>query len=81
MSHLHWTFRATVGNVVEAKIDRAANVLLLTEAEYTKFQRGDAYRYHGGHYTSSPVRIAVPYYDTWHVATFPGPVNASVSVV
>lgn len=81
MTYLHWDFRASAGSVVEATINRTANVLLLTDAEYANFQQGNAYRYHGGHYLTSLIRIAVPYNASWHVVIFPGPVTASVRVI
>jgi hypothetical protein len=81
VNFLHWSFRAQQGNIVEVTIDRAANVLLLSEAEYERFRRGMSYNYRGGNYTVSPVRIPVPYHSWWHIVVYPGPVSASMRVI
>lgn len=55
-----------------------ANVLLLDDAGFAQYQRGGRYQYYGGHYTSSPVRIAVPSTRRWHVVVDLGGAGGSV---
>lgn len=67
MNFLHYEFDAGPGDVIEVTLDHAANVQLLTPAEYASYRNGQAYRYHGGHVTQSPSRIRPPHRDHWHV--------------
>jgi hypothetical protein len=81
MNYLYWSLSARQGQIVEVTIDHATNVLLLTEAEFERFQRGMSYEYRGGSYTATPVRIVVPYHGWWHVVVCPGPVTATIKVL
>ncbi len=62
-----------------------ANVLLLNATNFRSYARGGRYQYYGGHYTNSPVRIAVPTTDEWFVVVdlggYAGRVSTAVHVV
>jgi hypothetical protein len=61
-----------------------SDVFLLDSANLSNFERGAEFRYTGGHYKQSPVRLRVPASGTWTVIVVPGlggSVNASVEVV
>ena len=43
--------------IVELK--SASDVFLVDESNYRKFKTGQKFKYYGGHYTQTPVRITV----------------------
>ena len=63
----------------------AANVLLMDSDNFRRYQSGQDYRYHGGHYTRSPARISIPHAGNWHVVIdlggHVGQVKTSVQVL
>jgi Domain of unknown function (DUF1883) len=74
------------GDVVEVTLrGTEANVLLLDSSNLAAYKARRRYRYRGGHYRRSPVRLPVPRTGTWHVVVdlggYPGSVNASVRVL
>ena len=73
-------------DVVEVLLEgNAANVRLLDILNLSKFKSGRAHNYYGGHYTQSPIRIAVPHAGHWYVTIdlgdYGGSVKSSVSVL
>jgi hypothetical protein len=85
MEHLHYEFDLNKGDVVEVTLDHAANVQLLTPANYEEYRNGRLYHYYGGYGTTSPVRLTVPEAGHWHVVVDlgggTGRVRASVRLV
>lgn len=56
------------GETIEVTLlGHAANVLLLDSSNFQNYRRGRRYRGHGGHATTSPVRLQVPRTGTWHL--------------
>ena len=83
---LNTTITTFQGQVVEVMLSgNAANVMLLDGANYQHYRNGRPFRYYGGHFTRSPVRIAPPHPGLWHVVVdlggAQGRVNASVRLV
>lgn len=66
MNFLHNEFQLVAGDVIEFTLDRRANVLVLDDANYRRYRRGERYRCVGGHATQSPVRIRIPHPGHWH---------------
>jgi hypothetical protein len=62
-----------------------ANVMLLDSVNVSRYRQDQKFDYHGGHYTHSPIRIAVPRAGHWHVVVdlggAGGQVEASVDVL
>ncbi|MGA2067948.1 MAG: DUF1883 domain-containing protein [Thermoguttaceae bacterium] len=85
MKYLHWEMNAGSENVIAVELSRAANVLLLDDANYNSYRCGSSYRYHGGHAKQTPVRLVPPRSGHWHVVVdlggYGGQVDASVSVL
>ena len=85
MKYLHYDFDAAAGDTVEVTLDRAANVQLLDPGNFESYKRGNAFRYHGGYATTSPVNIPVPRTGHWHVIVDlgggAGQVRAAVQVL
>jgi hypothetical protein len=82
MFYLHHRFELGPDEVIEAIIDRAANVLLLDPENYEDYRQGRTYQYAGGGYaTESPVRMQPPRPGTWHLVVDlgggPGSVRAT----
>jgi hypothetical protein len=78
-------FAAGGSTVVVELSGTEANVMLLDDANLARYQRGQEFSYRGGHFTSSPARIGVPWSGRWHLVVdlggFGGSVEASVRVV
>ena len=60
-----------------------SDVFLVDSANLSSFERGDQYKYHGGHYKSSPVRLRIPSNGTWTAVIVPvgGNVRAAVRII
>jgi hypothetical protein len=64
---LHKEFDLSAEDVVEVTLDHAANVQLLDPPNYEAYRTGRQYRYYGGYFTTSPVRLAAPQAGHWHL--------------
>jgi Domain of unknown function (DUF1883) len=60
-----------------------SDVFLVDDANLSKFERGESFRYAGGHYRQSPVRLSPPSGGSWTAVVRPtsGRVEASVQVL
>lgn len=68
MRFVNFEFNASRGDVVEVTLPgRAANVLLLDPFNFRDFRSRRSYRYRGGFFRGSPVRLAVPQCGHWYV--------------
>lgn len=56
------------GEIVEVTLSgSAANVRLMTSANFNSYRNGRQHRYHGGLARQSPVRLAIPHSGHWYV--------------
>lgn len=73
------------GSVVEVTLQGVeSDVFLVDPVNLSNMESGRSFRYHGGHYKQSPVRLSVPSSGLWTVVVVPGQggqVRASVRVV
>ncbi|MGI8761058.1 MAG: DUF1883 domain-containing protein [Jatrophihabitantaceae bacterium] len=68
------------GAVVEVTLQGTeSDVFLVDTLNLSKFKRGQDFRYSGGHYNSSPVRLAIPSAGTWTAVVVPGGGSVSAS--
>lgn len=86
MEHVRYDLgRLGKASTVVVALRNQANVQLMTSSDYNNYKAGRRYRYHGGHVTRSPFRIAVPSDDHWVVAIdlggYAGRIESSVAVV
>ncbi len=86
MEYLHREFDLAEGDIVEVTLaGNAANVLLLDEDNFQKYQQGKPYRYEGGYARTSPYRLQAPRSGRWHLvidlAGGAGRVQASSRVI
>ncbi len=51
----------------EVKLSYAADVFLVNESNFRKYQSGQRFEYYGGHYTKTPVRINVSGIGRWYL--------------
>jgi len=85
VNYLHYDFQAGPSDVVEVTLDQAANVMLLSTSDYSSYQAGRSFNYHGGYVTRSPYVIRPPHQGSWHVVIdlggHAGTVRASCRVI
>ena len=66
-TYLHYDLNLKINEVAEVTPDKQANVRLLDEANFLRYQRGERYKYYGGRAAKSPVRLTPPQPGLWHV--------------
>lgn len=65
--HLHSDHFLERGDIVHVEIDHQANVMLLDENNYQNYKYRRDFRYVGGNYDRSPIKLVVPSTGRWHV--------------
>ena len=85
MNFLHYPLQLTQGDAVEVRLDKQANVRLLDDTNFSRYQRSEQHTYYGGLATKSPVHLKPPHAGHWHVVVdlggYAGTVQAAVQVV
>ena len=66
------------GDVVIVDCDHQCNVLVMDDSNFSSYQRGGQFRYHGGFYRQLPVRISVPHSGHWNTVIDLGGGRASI---
>jgi hypothetical protein len=72
------------GSVVEVTLSGCeSDVYIVDSPNFAAMKRGGQFRYTGGHYNASPVRLAVPHQGTWTAVVIPsgGTVRASARTI
>jgi len=73
------------GAIVEVTLSGVeSDVFLVDPSNLRALENGQEFKYHGGHFKQSPVRLSVPGTGDWTAVVVPGAggrVNASVRVV
>uniref|UniRef100_UPI00402526F0 DUF1883 domain-containing protein n=1 Tax=Escherichia coli TaxID=562 RepID=UPI00402526F0 len=67
MSYIHSREHADHGDVISVHCSHQINVLVLDDANYSKYRSGRQCTYYGGFYTRFPANIAVPHSGYWNV--------------
>ncbi len=52
---------------VEVMLKNAADVFLVDSSNFQKYKSGRQFKYYGGHYTQTPVRISVSGNGRWYL--------------
>jgi hypothetical protein len=76
--------RAGPGTIIEVTLRGVESDVYLVDApNFTAMQSGRSFRYHGGHFKASPVRLGVPHHGDWTAVVTPtgGHVSASARVL
>jgi len=73
------------GDIIEVTITGAAYVRLLDSHNFLMYRSGRRFKYTGGHFKSSPVRLEIPNAGHWFVAVdlagYAGEVGSSARVL
>ena len=67
MEFLHKRLTLGTGQGVCVTLDRATNVMLLTESNFQKYKRCESYHYYGGEARKSPAVIYPPRSGTYYL--------------
>ena len=85
MNYLHTEFWGGSQTVALVNLDRQANVMLLTDTDYSAYRGGRSFYYYGGWATRSPVRLSPPHQGNWHLVIdlggYAGTIRAGVRVI
>jgi hypothetical protein len=85
MKFIHYDFQLQPQDVVEVKLDKQANVILMDDIEFSHYKNGQRYSFNGGLAKESPVRLRPPHSGHWNLIIdlggYAGSVNASVNVI
>ena len=67
MEYLHYEFDAGDNDLIETRLDKAANVMLLDSLNYGAYRRGSTFNYVGGYVKVSPYVLRPPHSGHWHL--------------
>ena len=85
MDFLHTDFQGGPSDTAVVTLDSQANVMLLDNCNFQAYRRGAAFRYAGGLFKQSPVRLSPPHEGHWHVVVdlggYVGNVRAGVQIL
>jgi hypothetical protein len=85
MKYLHYDFTLSTSDMIEVSLTKQANVKLMDDINFFKYQRGLQHSYYGGLMKQSPAFVRPPSLGHWHLAIdlggYPGSVNATVRVL
>lgn len=83
MNFLHAESHLDRGDLAVVRLDKQANVMLMDDINFSAYRSGGSYRYHGGLFKQSPVRLPAPHSGHWNVVVdlggYAGNVRAGVS--
>jgi len=84
MNFIHSEVQVGPGQAVVVQLDHAANVKVMDDTNFSRYQRREAHRYYGGLFRRSPAAIHPPSGGRWHVTVdlggYAGSVRASIGV-
>lgn len=85
VNYLHYEFDVGPDEIIQIKLDKQANVLLLDNHNYRKYHKGESFSYRGGLAKKSPFNMKPPHSGHWHVVIDiggrKGTVRASVKTI
>ena len=68
MNFVHYDLgRLSGGQVATVQVRERANVMLMDQNNFTRYQRQERCSFHGGQALRSPVVLSVPHAGHWHV--------------
>ena len=85
MEFLNYEVELNAGDIVEISLDKRANVILLDQFNFLRYQQREHFTYHGGHASRTPFHISAPQTGFWHVVVDLGSyaryVHAEVKII
>ena len=79
MRYLHYELDAGPDDLIEARLDAAANVRLLDDANFERYRRDESHEYVGGYVKVSPYLLKPPRRARWHLVVDLGGRGGEVS--
>ncbi|HDK6151912.1 TPA: DUF1883 domain-containing protein [Klebsiella variicola] len=67
MSYTHSRDYMEGGSIVSVQCSHQINVLVMDDAAYNRYKRGESCKVYGGFYKQFPANIAVPHSGHWNV--------------
>ena len=64
---LHHEIDLGEGDIVEVLLDHWANVMLMDDAAFGQYQRGEKFSYRGGKASPPTIQITAPHAGHWHL--------------
>ena len=85
MNYLFKDFTGGPEKIIKVILNGWANVMLLDDVNYNKYQQGLDFTYYGGKVELSPFHIRPPRFGHWYVVIdrggIPGTVSASINII
>lgn len=79
MDFLHQRDYYNRGDQVVLNCDTQCNFMIMTDSNFSSYQNGDSFEYHGGFRKYFPTRIGVPSSGYWNVVIDLGGGQANIS--
>ncbi|WP_372673081.1 DUF1883 domain-containing protein [Amycolatopsis kentuckyensis] len=88
MAHCYWEFNCDAGTRFQIDLNSGAmNVMLMDGPNFTAYNSGNEYYFHGGYYDSTPLVLQAPEDGWWYIvvdngdADELGPIDAYVQAL
>ncbi len=85
MNFLVYEFEAGPKDIIQVRLDKAANVRMLDISNFERYRDGQRHTYLGGRANKSTVNLKPPRHGHWYVVVdlggYPGSVRASASKI
>jgi len=78
MQHIHARDWLGTGAKVKVDCDHQCNVLVMDDHNYSRYRRGDSYRYFGGFFKRLPALIGIPSSGHWNTVIDLGGCSANI---
>lgn len=78
MQHLHQRLSLNAGDTVVVDCNTQCNVMLMSDSNYSSYNRGDRFTYHGGHFKVFPARVGAPQSGGWNLVLDLGGGSANI---
>ena len=79
MSFLHSREHLNRRDTVIVNCSHQANIMVMSDSNFSNYQSGDQFQYHGGHYKRLPAQIPVPTSGNWNIVIDLGGGSARIS--
>ncbi len=67
MDFIHSRENLNHGDIVVVKCSHQCNIMLLDDSNFSNYQSGGQFHYHGGFFKMFPAKIAVPSSGWWNI--------------
>lgn len=67
MQHLHWREILSQGDEFVVTLGSQANVMIMTDHDYSNYNGGRQFNYYGGRAVRSPIHLTAPRAGAWNL--------------